>query len=276
MRILLGVPYNGQVAWQSSQAAWRSSQKHEVQVAAVPSSLLALGFNTLLAEALNRNEAGDFVEGMAMLHMDLAPEEFWLDKLVEIMEAKQADFVSVINAIKDDRGLTSSGIGFMEYTWTPWRRFTMRKLANWPKTFNAADIGYPRMALLHNTGCWLADLRKPLFHEQDENGELKAFFTIKDRIVKVNGKWKPEVEPEDWFFSRRLHELGANSYVTREVVTNHFGACSYRNVPDWGTRIEDTDAMAEWATIWKEDEDAGTRSGDNPDADRQGEPEANP
>jgi hypothetical protein len=229
-----------------------------VQVVDVSSSLLALGFNSLLAEALNRNEAGDFVEAIAMLHMDLSAEGFWLDTVADIMEEKQADFVSVINAIKDDRGLTSSGIGFVEYPWAPWRRFTMRQLANWPKTFNAADIGYPRMALLHNTGCWLADLRKPLFHEQDENGELKAFFTINDRVVKVDGKWKAEVEPEDWFFSRRLHMLGAKSYVTREVVTHHFGTCDYRNVPDWGTRIEDTDVIREWKGVFSEDEHAGT------------------
>jgi len=217
-----------------------------VQVASIPTSLLALGFNTLLAEALNRNEAGDFVEGMAMLHMDLSVDGFWIDKLVEVMEEKQADFVSVINAIKDERGLTSSGVGLVGHGWKPWRRFTMRQLATWPKTFNASDIGFNDFILLHNTGCWLADLRKPIFHEEDEDGQLKAFFTIRDRIVRRNGKWKPEVEPEDWFFSRRLHELGANTYVTREVVSHHYGWSDFRNTCDWGTRLDDIDVMNEW------------------------------
>lgn len=258
MRILLGVPYNGHVNWQATQSAWKSSEKHEVQVAAVPSSLLALGFNTLLAESLNRNEAGDFVECMAMLHMDLSADDFWLDKLVEIMESRQVDFVSAIAAIKDERGLTSSGLGFVEYPWSPWRRFTMRQLATMPKTFDQADIGYPRMVLMHNTGCWLADLRKPLFHEQNADGELKAFFTINDRVVKRDGKWRPEVEPEDWFFSRRLHELGAKTCVTREVVTHHYGTSDFRNIPDWGSRLEDTDVIAEWQAIMSEGEHAGT------------------
>jgi hypothetical protein len=245
LKILLGVPYNGTVNFSSCQSIWRGSAKHEVQVASLPSSLLALAFNTLLAEALNRQEAGDFVEGMAMLHADLSADGFWIDKLVEIMEEKQADFVSVINAIKDDRGVTSSGIGLDGHGWKPLRRFTLRQLANWPATFNAADIDCDG-PLLHNTGCWLADLRKPVFHQQDERGNLKAFFTINDRVVRRNGKWKAEVEPEDWFFSRRLHELGANTYVTREVTTHHYGHRDFTNTCDWGTRIEDTDVMAEW------------------------------
>lgn len=249
MKILLGVPHNGHVTWQSSQAAWKSSAKHEVQIANIGSSLLALGFNSLFADALNRQESGDFVECIAMLHSDLAPPEFWLDTLVEIMESKQADFVSVINAIKDDRGITSSGVGLSGHTWQPWRRFTIRELAGWPETFNAADIGYSGYALLHNTGCWLADLRKPLFHQEDEHHQLRAFFTINDRVIRHKGKWKAEVEPEDWYFSRRLFDLGANTYVTRSVVTRHTGSREYTNVPDWGTNIQDTDLMREWEDI---------------------------
>lgn len=200
----------------------------------------------LLAAALNRNEAGDFVDCFAMLHADMAPEGFWLDKLVEILEAKQADLVSVINAIKDERGLTSSGVAKVGEPWRPWRRFTMRQLAAWPKTFNAEDIGFPEMALLHNTGCWIADVRKPVFHQEDEHGCLRAFFTIRDRVIRVKGKWKPQVEPEDWFFSRRLHELGASTFVTREVITNHCGFAAFRNTADWGTRVTDTDVIPEW------------------------------
>jgi GT2 family glycosyltransferase len=244
-KILLGVPYNGTVNWNSAQSAWRCSAKHEVQVVSIPSSLLALAFNSLLCEALNRNESGDGVEYMAMLHMDLSADGFWIDTLVDLLEERQADFISVINAIKDDRGVTSSGIGLDGHGWKPLRRFTLRQLANWPATFNADDIGCDG-PLLHNTGCWLADIRKPLFHEADERGQLLAYFTIRDRVVRRNGKWKPEVEPEDWFFSRRLHELGAKTYVTREVTTHHYGGKDFPNTCDWGTRLEDTDVLSEW------------------------------
>lgn len=247
MKILLGVPYNGSVAWQSAQSAWNcASGEHQVQVASLPTSLLALGFNSLLAEALNRNEAGDFVQGMAMLHADLSADGHWLDTLVRVMVERDADFVSAVNAIKDDRGLTSSGVGVPGEPWMPLRRFTMRELDGWPKTFSAEDIGYGGMVLLHNTGCWLANLEKPLFHEADENGELRAHFTIRDRVVRRGGKWQPQVEPEDWYFSRRLHELGAKSYVTREVVTHHYGQSDWDNQTVRGRLETDTDVAKQW------------------------------
>jgi hypothetical protein len=230
-----------------SEAAWRCSANHEVEVMAIPSSLLAMGFNILYAEALNKNEAGNG-DLFAMLHGDLAPCGFWLDALVDELVAKNADLVSAVNAIKDNRRLTSSGVAIPGITWKARRRFTIKKLAEFPETFNAADAGYDGMVLLHNTGCWVADIRKPLFHEADEYGELKAFFTINDRIVRkgADRQWRADVEPEDWFFSRRLHELGANTYITRKVVTRHYGMAEMDNQAP-GQEDEDVQLEGIWA-----------------------------
>lgn len=259
MKILLAIPHNGTVVWNMAQSAWKSTNQHEVQIANLPSSLLALGFNNLYAEALNRNEAGDFVELFAMLHGDISPEGPWLDSMVQILLDKAADLVSAVNAIKDGRGLTSSGLGVPGEPWMPLRRFTMRQLQQYPKTFNAADLGCPDQVLLHNTGCWIADLRRPIFHADDENGCLRAFFTINDRIVKkrVEGvrKWVAEVEPEDWFFSRRLHEMRANTYVTREVVTHHYGMSEVDNQQDRGNN---TDVDLELCWKAREEEEAAS------------------
>jgi hypothetical protein len=230
VKLLLGCPHSGQVVWNMSEAAWRCSQNHEVEVMNIPSSLLALSFNILYAEALNRNEAGDGIDLFAMLHSDLAPQGFWADVLVDEMLEKKADLVSCVNVIKDDRAVTSSGVAFPGVSWRARRRFTLHELANFPETFNAADVGYEGMVLLHNTGCWVADIRKPLFHEADEDGCLKAFFTINDRVVRNReGRWQAEVEPEDWFFSRRLFDLGATTYITRKVVTKHYGLAEMDN-----------------------------------------------
>jgi hypothetical protein len=245
MKILLGVPHNGTVAWDMAQSAWRCSEEHDVQVMNIPSSLLALSFNMLYSDALNRNEEDGSVELFAMLHSDLAPQGYWLDTLVRILMERDADLVSAVNAIKDERGLTSSGVSLPGMPWRPWRRFTLSELADYPMTFNAADIGYDDLVLLHNTGCWVADLRKELFHREDEDGSLAAYFTINDRIARRQGKWRAEVEPEDWFFSRRLHELGANTYVTREVVTKHYGLCQCDNQTVRGQEM-DTEVVRLW------------------------------
>jgi hypothetical protein len=246
VKVLLGTPHTGNVIWSTGQAVWRCSQNNEVEVLSIPSSLLALGFNILYADALNRNEDGEDVV-FAMLHADLSPDGWWLDTLVSELLDKEADFVSVVNAIKDGRGLTSSGVALPGETWNPWRRFTMTEIAEFPETFNAAEAGYEGLVLLHNTGCWVADIRKPLFHETDEDGCLKAFFTINDGIKRdKEGKFRPRVEPEDWFFSRRLHELGANTYITRKVVTHHYGSAEADNQTVRG-QAEDVELVKIWS-----------------------------
>jgi hypothetical protein len=246
VKIILGIPHSGQVVWSMAQAVWRSSQEHEVEVLNLPSSLLACSFNVLYAEALNRNEFDGFDGLFAMLHADVAPPDFWLDPVAGELLKRKADLVSVVNAIKDERGLTSSGVALPCEPWKPWRRFTMKELAEFPETFNAADAGYDDMVLLHNTGCWVADIRNPLFHEEDENGCLKAFFTINDRIKRdKDGRWRPGVEPEDWFFSRRMHDLRANTYVTRKVVTHHWGMADADN-----QTVRGQDVDTELITLW--------------------------
>lgn len=93
----------------------------------------------------------------------------------------------------------------------------------------------------------MADIRKPIFHAEDENGCLKAFFTINDRIRRKgkDRKWQAEVEPEDWFYSRRLFDLGADTYVTRKVVTRHFGLSEADNCTVRG-QDEDDELLRMW------------------------------
>ena len=194
-------------------------------------------FNDLLGKALNAAEAGE-IRAFAMIHADVRPfADGWLDSLAAEMDRLGADLVSVAVPIKDERGLASCGIGDPENHWAPLKRFTMRELFKLPETFNAADAGYPGLPLLHNNGCWIANLKSPVFFQETEDGTNQAFFQFPKRLYRdpVTGKWRLAGESEDWYFSRCLHELGAKTYITRKVQLAHIGECEFPNDRPWGT-----------------------------------------
>jgi hypothetical protein len=209
---------------------------------------LAAGFNSIYCQALNLAEAGEITH-LAFLHGDIAPEDLWIDKLVEEMERVEADFISVVAPIKDVRGLTSTGVGYFGMDWSPLRRFTMSEIMEMPETFSVADTPYPDQVLLHNSGCWLADLRNPLFRAEDANGIGLVYFTINDRILRLQGKWTYHVESEDWFFSRRLHEQDAKTFVTRKIKMAHCGSFEFRNDHAWGLEKVDEQTRELWEQL---------------------------
>ena len=243
--ILLGQPHNGMVCAASADSVRMATSKLDVRaIPSGPSSLLANGFNWILCEALNDESCTH----LAFLHGDLAPQWYWVDVLAEEMDRTGVDFISAVAAIKDERGLTSTGVAHPEVTWSSLRRFTTTEMMELPETFFIEDTLYPNCILLHNSGCWLADLRSPVFKQMDGN-ELMAHFEIRDRIICDSGRFKAQVEPEDWFFSRKLHELGANTCVTRKVVTKHYGNYAFRNDYAWGLWKEDEQTRAVWEQV---------------------------
>ena len=165
------------------------------------------GFNNLWASALNLAEAGQATH-FAMLHCDIAAEEGWLDILAEELERFDADMISAIVPLKDARGVTSSGIADPADRWHPLRRFTMCECFRLPETFSAADAGHKGACLLHNDGCWMADLRQEKFRREYPDGRLVADFQFPREIFRdpADGKFHVRAESEDWFFSRRLFE----------------------------------------------------------------------
>lgn len=243
--VMLAIPHNGTLHWGAAEAQYRATTLHQVRIHNMAGSLLANQFNHLLCAALNEAEQGAITH-LAFLHADICPEDFWIDKLMAELEETGADFVSVVSPIKDVRGLTSCGIADPRISWHPKKRFTMRELAKLPETFSIEDTDFPDDVLLHNSGCWIADLRKMLFHQTNEDGSLKCFFTINDKVIRNEGKWVPMVEPEDWFFSRRLHECGARTFVTRKVKLSHAGLMEFRNDSAWGDWEHDKDTEKFW------------------------------
>mgnify|MGYP001558680399 FL=1 len=256
---MLGFPSGGNVSYYSAMAVFKSSDNHNVTIH--PSMNSGGNFNNLWAGALNLGQEQKITH-FAQLHSDLIvidtvngqPAPKWLDVLLDEMDKYDADLISVPIAIKDERGVTSCGIGDPQDPWCPYRRFTVRELGTWPKlpdTFNAADMGYGDKFLLHNNGMWVADMRKPLWYK-DVNGVSTTVHQFNDQIIRVpqnevGKQWVYRRESEDWTFSRLLHEIGAKTYITKKVMVNHIGAINFSNWGPWGTYPHgDEDTAPKW------------------------------
>ena len=192
-------------------------------------SVLTRNFNMLYAQALNQRANG--TTHFCMHHEDIIPDKFWLDRMLAIMKERDADILSVVAPLKDNRGLTSTGIdeplpGHVE-GWE-FKRLTLTEIYNdYPATFT-----HPK--LLINTGLMLVKLTQPWCE--------KLHFEFTDAIIpnpKEPGKFMPVGVSEDWNFSRMAHKLGLKVYATREIPLLHFGQGKFSN-GKWGTMTVDT------------------------------------
>lgn len=211
-------------------------------------------FNHLWSRALNRFEAGEITHA-AMLHSDISPQPGFVDILMDEMEELDLDMLSVACAMKDKRGVCNCGIGITSNRWGAWRRLTVREVLKLPPTFGLTDLAQRGFCgsdvsdkvLLHNTGCFLVDLRKPVFRQTDTNGNLIAWFDFPTKIQRgPDGKWLNMRESEDWFFSRQLHSIGAKTKITRKVGLIHEGKQGFSNSEEWGEYESDNDTRSLW------------------------------
>ena len=214
-------------------------------------------FNAMWARALNEYELGHITH-VAMLHADIAPQTGWIDILMDELAETDADLISVACSMKDERALCNCGIADAE-RWRAFRRFAVKELRSLPATFDISHTQHPDKILLHNTGCWVADLRKPVFwqtYEDDgispgefhwhEKGDLRAWFDFPTRVRKHKGKWINDRESEDWFWSRQLAKLGAKTFITRKIRLGHIGDAVFLNVGDWGEQTCDEAGRTLW------------------------------
>jgi hypothetical protein len=178
-----------------------------------------------------------------------------------LAEKHDADVMSAVIPIKDDNGLTSTAVSGPD-RFTRMTRLTTKQINHpqFPETFDidmawdalfnklpdglklegppvhvernlAGEIIEIPPRLLVNTGCMVARL--------DRDWCAHAHFTINDRIVQQpGGIFQPEVEPEDWFFSRIVAELGGRVMATRSVRVEHLGGIPYRSDRVWGKEID--------------------------------------
>lgn len=202
--------------------------------------------NRLWCYALNQASRGKCTH-FAMLHSDITPSPGWIDLLVDELDKHNADLISAVAALKNEDGLTSCGIGDSSNPWQPYRRFTMRELMALPETFRIDDTPHPDKYLLHNTGCWVADLRKSIWRTTDDTGNLviDLSFPIRARVSET-GEVIHERESEDWHFSRKIAECCGKTLATRRVSTIHFGQKGYRNDHAWGNLEHDEATRNKW------------------------------
>lgn len=246
--------YDGRREDKNAQRLYlESTTKYNRLILPFNGSLLAMTFNGAFCYALNRYKE-DGAKWFAMLHADILPEANWLDTLIEEAERLDADMLSAIVPIKSGKGLTSTAMAHATDPWQLFTRLTLKQIwhEKMPETFNRYTLKtamqeilpepfasqVPDSALLVNTGCFVCRI--------DRLADFPPCFTIHDRIIQKDGKWVPEVQPEDWWFSRCLDVRGMSVYATRKLDLVHWGGAAYKSNAQFGDDI-DTDWLKEAA-----------------------------
>jgi len=254
-KILMAQPLYGWAVHPFSAAQFyrgaTAGDRFDVVLKTETSSALGKCFNQLYCHALNGRERGQGISHLAMLHGDVIPYPRWLDTHYGELTRLGADAICTVIPLKDRRGVTSTAVGWPDDDWKAARRLTLKQVHRLPETFCIRDLieaglAEPGQCLLGNTGCWLLDIRKPWATGTDERGDLRCFFTIRDRIRRgPDGLWAPQMAPEDWNFSRMLAREGAAVWATRKVAAQHAGHQVFSNESPWGEWEEDLAAGQE-------------------------------
>ena len=250
-KVFLGCPtYDSRIDSLTARRLFcTASQSHEVQVGDLSSSLLAQGCNSLLALALN----GGY-EWFSLLHTDIAPEPFWIDKLIAEALRCGTDMLSAVVPIKNFSGATSTAIPLAPATagTRQFLRLTMAQIyhPDFPVTFDidaAADAldclpdplavhELPRLALWCNTGCFVCRLHRDWDWSQ-------VCFRIDDGLERAANEWRDYNFPEDWYFSQAVADAGGKVMATKIVPLAHRGLIDFP------------------AGVWGEPRDTGQRFG---------------
>lgn len=221
------MPGYGSLTAGAARGFYRASRNpNNVYLQYQEGSLLAQNFNRLWCTGLNQRHRGEPLDYWAMQHADIEPEDFWLDKLIDELEDHQLDVLGVVAPIKDTRGRTSIALARPDGdNWRAHCRLTLDEVYRLPETFTSAAVGYP---LLINTGLWVCRF--------DLDWAKLVHFEINDRIAfdPERDEYHPQVEPEDWYFSRVCHQLGLKIGVTRKVRLAHRGDVQFANTEPWG------------------------------------------
>lgn len=225
--VCVGVPsYNELMPVWALPPLMQLARKHTMHFMPVSSSLLAFSHNLLISSA-RQIEKCDYLINM---HNDIVMDPDGLLDLVELCQLLKADVVSAVVPIKDDRGLTSTGTCGAADEWEQVKRFTMTEIMAMPETFGQ-EVCKEGDILMINTGVMIIDMKAPWVKD--------ICFTIKDRIIEVEGRPHPIVLPEDWGLSRDLYKWGAKVYATRKLKLTHLGRMAYPNSQAWGTVTTD-------------------------------------
>jgi len=208
--------------------------RHQIAYHSMDSSAQMVTMNATLIHALEQHEAGN-ADYILYWHSDIVPEALFVDKMVAIAEAKNADVLSVVVPIKDEKGLTSTALDEPMNDKPPdWRvrRLTMAEIwGQEPVNGRTLEATFTDPKLLVNTGLLLIKLSAPWVQN--------IYFHFDDRIIRWQGRRRAFLIPEDWMFSRDARRLGCTSmWATREVFVEHKGMASFPNNAVWGWKTD--------------------------------------
>src|SRR6266481_4658760 len=255
-QVFLGCPtHDGRIHDGGAKFFYQNnSQQHTVEGAVATFSLITFNCNLLWAVALNRHETGR-ADWFAMIHSDVEPEPFWIDKLIAEAERHQADIMTAVIPIKNEKGLTSTAISHPTDDCRAFFRMTMSQVRHpgFPATFDCEmalqalaalpdglSLVAPRPAnLLCNTGCMVCRLGGSWC---DPN---KVFFDETTSFQRIGGQWTPIIRSEDWFFSARAVAHGAKIMATTNLKVLHHGATAYPSDKVWGMPV-DVEGLGQW------------------------------
>jgi len=222
------------------------------------SSLLPDSFNALMCQALNYADMdGVRPTHFVMLHGDIAPQEWWVDILLEEIERTKAGILSAVVPIKsleiDD---TSTAIGVLNGRHSSYRRMTTAECMDLPETFTGEDVCTGEEKLLLNTGCMAIDLRQDWVRPWMETGG----FRLESHCWKnAEGHWQRVTLPEDWLMSWDAQtKFGVKCAATTKIRVIHYGDTGFANrypriKPEdssplgWLSEVE-AKALARWAS----------------------------
>lgn len=224
--VFLAQPNSGSVMPPCVSSLGNATAKHRTNLCLSQFGNVAHNFNMMWCQCLN-SRANEGFTHFAMLHADIRISPFWLDVLLDEMDRVGADVMSTVMAIKDARGLTTTGIRYKGVWGT--RRFTMAEIMDLPETFSIADTDSPEDILAVNTGAWVCRL--------PAGGWPNRFagFTDKYEIRWYDGQAVAHFDSEDWLFSEWAAEQGLRVFATRKPEAYHIGAFEYGNSTKWGS-----------------------------------------
>jgi len=250
IRVMLGIPAYNSLCLGSHVGILQHGLGDGDEIFLRHSSISSLthNFNVLWAQALDARDAGKITH-FAMLHADIVPVPGWLDGLARLMAPTDYRVISAISPIKDARGLTSTALDTDR--WRP-RRLSNVEVMSLPLMFSSSSaisgLPPPHGPLLINTGCMLCDLRP--HNGVDWARQIVFEFRNAMTVDSKTGKYFPLFEPEDWRFSRRLHQLQVPYAATRAIPLAHDGSWLYtatapgmmetdtQNIPSAGASVE--------------------------------------
>jgi hypothetical protein len=217
--------HDGRIFFKTAEALYdQCSREHQLFISIGQTSLLNFNCNGLWAQALNMAHRHK-MKWFAMLHSDVVPEHYWLDKMISLAEQHDADMLSACVAIKDEGGDVSTALSNPANDHWSWMRLGPGALVQLPETFSKEDLQKLNIdsncKLLVNTGCCIIRLNR--------EWSPKVLFKSVDRmIINEQNQFQALADPEDWNISRQIDEHGGKVMATRAISCAHIGTKSYQ------------------------------------------------